>query len=187
MSAKEGRASHSFGGDWTQTKLQILSKYLKAYNVALDGKPFPGAPFRRAFIDAFAGTGYRSVASDAQDDPFRPTIPELDVADTVRLLDGSARMALNVEPRFDMYIFIERNKARCDELRRLRDEYSDRAESILICPGEANEEILNLCRKNWTHHRAVMFLDPYGIRPSFETQQIAPCTCFVLQWLIQTG
>ncbi|HPV04668.1 MAG TPA: three-Cys-motif partner protein TcmP [Myxococcota bacterium] len=108
--------SHSFGGDWTLTKLQILSKYLKAYNVALDGKPSLDRPFRRAFIDAFAGTGYRSVGADLPEDTFRPSIPELEIVDTVRLLDGSARMALMVEPRFDKYIFIEKDRDRCNEL-----------------------------------------------------------------------
>ncbi|HSN87955.1 MAG TPA: three-Cys-motif partner protein TcmP, partial [Thermoanaerobaculia bacterium] len=49
----EGPA-HRFGGDWTATKLEILRRYLEAYTTALKNQPF-----RTAYIDAFAGTGYR--------------------------------------------------------------------------------------------------------------------------------
>ena len=43
-----------FGGRWTEEKLEILRKYLQAYNTALKNQPF-----KRVYIDAFAGTGYR--------------------------------------------------------------------------------------------------------------------------------
>jgi three-Cys-motif partner protein len=43
-----------FGGSWTEKKLEILKKYLDAYNTALKNQPF-----KRVYIDAFAGTGYR--------------------------------------------------------------------------------------------------------------------------------
>jgi three-Cys-motif partner protein len=49
---KEGPA-HRFGGDWTATKLEILKGYLGAYTIALKDQPF-----KTAYIDAFAGTGY---------------------------------------------------------------------------------------------------------------------------------
>lgn len=184
MSTKMSSVSHSFGGDWTLTKLQILSKYLKAYNVALDGKPSLDRPFRRAFIDAFAGTGYRSVGADLPEDTFRPSIPELEIVDTVRLLDGSARMALMVEPRFDKYIFIEKNRDRCNELSALRTEFPDRAASIQIYEGDANEEIQKLCRANWAHHRAVMFLDPYGLQVDWKTIEAIAATKAIDLWIL---
>ena len=43
---------HSFGGPWTQEKLEILSRYLDAYTTALKNQPF-----RLIYIDAFAGPG----------------------------------------------------------------------------------------------------------------------------------
>lgn len=60
---------HSFGGDWTELKLKILQGYLKAYLTALKKQPFD-----LIYIDAFAGTGYRSASSaqasdELEDDP----------------------------------------------------------------------------------------------------------------------
>ena len=52
-------ADHRFGGDWTTKKLQILGGYLSAYTTALKKQNF-----RTGYIDAFAGSGYRTP-SDA--------------------------------------------------------------------------------------------------------------------------
>ena len=52
---------HRFGGDWTQAKLDVLKDYLAAYTKALKDKPTAALPFRKAYIDAFAGTGTRAA------------------------------------------------------------------------------------------------------------------------------
>jgi hypothetical protein len=49
---------HAFGGDWTTTKLDVLTKYLASYTTALRDKPFT-----KGYIDAFAGSGYRGRAA----------------------------------------------------------------------------------------------------------------------------
>ena len=42
----------TFGGSWTQEKLNILSGYLEAYTTALKSQPF-----QLIYVDAFAGEG----------------------------------------------------------------------------------------------------------------------------------
>jgi hypothetical protein len=57
MAGRKSRASssgHRFGGDWTETKLRLLSDYLSAYATALKNQPFA-----KIYVDAFAGTRYR--------------------------------------------------------------------------------------------------------------------------------
>ncbi|EQD32438.1 hypothetical protein B2A_13568, partial [mine drainage metagenome] len=49
--------AHRFGGDWTTAKLDVLAKYLASYTTALKDKPSKERPFRKGYIDAFAGTG----------------------------------------------------------------------------------------------------------------------------------
>ena len=44
-----------------------LEGYLHAYTTALKDKPTADRPFRKAFIDAFAGTGYREIRRDDGD------------------------------------------------------------------------------------------------------------------------
>jgi len=58
---KSGGKGHQFGGDWTTRKLEVLAGYRQSYTTALKDKPSAAKPFRKAFIDAFAGTGYRDI------------------------------------------------------------------------------------------------------------------------------
>lgn len=48
---------HSFGGPWTMVKLELLERYLAFFNTALQHRPSAERPFKRIYIDAFAGTG----------------------------------------------------------------------------------------------------------------------------------
>lgn len=176
-SAKGGKA-HAFGGDWTSRKLDILTKYLAAYTTALKDQPF-----RKAYIDAFAGTGYRT-RRDEQSPSRGPLFPDLAEPAPQALLDGSARMALQVTPRFDRYLFIESNPARCAQLETLKDEFPDLADDIKIYPADANAEIQKLCGMNWKSRRAVLFLDPYGMQVEWPTIAAVASTKAIDMWLL---
>ena len=182
----EGKG-HQFGGDWTTRKLEILADYLQAYTTALKDKPSAARPFRKAFIDAFAGTGYRDAR---RDDQLSATpsllLPDLAEQEPQGLLDGSARLALQTEPSFDRYIFIERNPARCEQLEALRAEFPDRADRIDIQQGDANERIQALCAANmdWSSRRAVLFLDPYGMQVEWKTIEAVASTKAIDLWLL---
>lgn len=178
----KGKA-HSFGGDWTSTKLGVLEKYLTAYTTALKDKPSTDRPFRKAYIDAFAGTGYRSMRRD-EDTPENFLFPDLAAAAPQKLLDGSARLALKTHPRFDRYIFIERNAERCAQLDSLKSEFPDLAADIRVEQGEANEEIRKICDKDWRSHRAVLFLDPYGMQVEWQTIEAIAKTAAIDLWLL---
>jgi three-Cys-motif partner protein len=178
----QGKA-HRFGGDWTSTKLAILEKYLAAYTTALKDKPTPDRPFRKAYIDAFAGTGYRTMRRD-EESSANLLFPDLADAAPQQLLDGSARLALKIHPRFDRYIFIERSAERCAELASLKDEFPDLAVDIRIEQGEANLEIQKICQKDWRSHRAVMFLDPYGMQVEWQTIEAIAKTGAIDLWLL---
>jgi len=171
----EGPA-HRFGGDWTTTKLDILRRYLESYTTALKNQPF-----KKGYIDAFAGTGYRTTRAGDQEGLLFP-----DLADEApqKLLEGSARMALGVEPRFDRYVFIEKAPGRCHQLRALKDEFPDLREDIRIEQGDANKVLQRLCAKNWAEHRAVLFLDPYGLAVEWATIKKIAETGAIDLWLL---
>lgn len=88
------RGEHSFGGDWTTLKLEILADYLHAYTTALKN-----TRFKKAFVDAFAGTGYRIARREAMESDSTQALllPDLAEAAPQDLLDGSARIALRTE------------------------------------------------------------------------------------------
>ena len=178
---------HRFGGRWTDTKLGVLKRYLKAYNQALKNQPSAAQPFKRAYIDAFAGSGYRSPAGASQ--AAAPgqgglDFPDLAEEEPQTLLDGSARMSLQVEPPFDRYLFIDRNPGRCAALEALKEEFPQRASAISVRQGEANAVIRDLCQKNWRSHRAVLFLDPYGMQVEWSTLQAVAKTEAIDLWLL---
>jgi three-Cys-motif partner protein len=173
--------SHKFGGNWTTTKLDVVAEYLAAYTIALKN-----TPFRKAYIDAFAGTGYRDVKPEREVDSSSqsPPFPDLAEQEPQDLLEGSAVRALKTVPRFDSYVFIERSPARCKQLERLRSQFSHLANAIQIREGEANLEIQALCSKNWSSHRAVLFLDPYGMQVEWKTIDAIANTKAIDLWVL---
>lgn len=171
-----GRA-HRFGGDWTTTKLDVLGKYLHAYTTALKDQPFV-----KAYIDAFAGTGYRTMREE--EDPTTLSFPDFAQPGSQELLEGSALIALKTQPRFQRYIFIERDAARCRQLESLRSEFASLSDDISVKCGEANEEIQKLCAKTWSKRRAVLFLDPYGMQVEWQTIESIAKTGAIDLWLL---
>jgi three-Cys-motif partner protein len=170
----EGQA-HRFGGDWTATKLGILRSYLEAYVQVLKKQPY-----RTAYIDAFAGTGYRTLQQTDVEGTL--LFPDLAQEAPQGLLEGSARMALKVDPPFDSYIFVEKSRERCDQLEGLKAEFLGR--EIRIQQGDANEVIQALCKKRWSQHRAVLFLDPYGMEVEWATIEKIAGTKAIDLWLL---
>jgi three-Cys-motif partner protein len=177
------RRVHRFGGDWTSSKLDVLANYLASYTTALKDKPSAGRPFRKAYIDAFAGTGYRAERGDqaGTDELLFPDLAE-DAAQ--RFLDGSARLALKTNPRFDCYIFIERNHDRCGQLEGLKQEFPALAADVTVLEGDANVKLQSLCEKDWRLNRAVLFLDPYGMQVEWKTIEAVAATKAIDLWVL---
>jgi three-Cys-motif partner protein len=169
--------AHRFGGDWTTSKLEILGEYLKGYTTALKKQPF-----RTAYIDAFAGTGYRSLAEEGPATTL--LFPDLAADAPQALLDGSARIALKTTPRFDKYLFIERSAERCRELEALREKFPELAADIDVRRSDANAEIRALCAKDWSSRRAVLFLDPYGTQVEWTTIEAVAATKAIDLWIL---
>ncbi len=116
--------------------MEVLSKYLAAYTTALQNQPFV-----TGYIDAIAGTGYRSTRVREQEPSSELLFPDLANVESQALLDGSARLALLVDPPFDRYVFIERSRQRCDMLEALKDEFPEREDRISVRTDEANRAI----------------------------------------------
>lgn len=112
--------SHDFGGDWTDEKLERVRKYLAAYTKIMDSNSKKYG-FRFAYIDAFAGTGYRDLRQETS--PGELMFPELAEQESQSFLEGSARIALQIRPRFHKYIFIEKDAKRFEELQKLKEEF----------------------------------------------------------------
>ncbi len=166
---------HLFGGNWTTNKIERVRKYLAAYMQIMKNRPF-----NVAYIDAFAGTGYVNTKQKMIQTLF-PEFAESEVRDFIK---GSARTALEIQPPFNKYIFIEKNKKHFAELEKLKTDFPNLAERIKPINADANDYIIDLCNKNWTNNRAVMFLDPYGMQVNWKTIEAIARTQAIDLWIL---
>jgi len=171
--------SQDFGGDWTDEKLERVRKYLAAYTTIMSKQPF-----RFAYIDAFAGTGYRDLRQETSSGELM--FPELAEQESQHFLEGSARIALQIRPGFHKYIFIEKDGRRFEELKKLRDEFPSVQDDIILVNADANSYLQeDLCEnRNWQNHRAVLFLDPYGMQVEWKTIEAIAHTQAIDLWIL---
>jgi three-Cys-motif partner protein len=153
MAEQRSPADHQFGSHSTDLKLSMIEGYLQYFTTALRQK------FRTLiYIDAFAGTGVRTIRHDAQPaDWLSEGAPE-----RIERRRGSAQIALDVVPGFDELVFIDAKPAHYQALCSLRDANPGRR--ITALQGDANERIAEvLSTRLWSGVRGVIFLDPYGM------------------------
>ncbi len=175
-------APHEFGGDWTSEKLETVRKYLVAYTTIFTKNP--RAKFLRTiYVDAFAGTGYRANARFKTNAV--PLTPELIEPDRDAFLKGSTRIALEVEPSFTRYLFIEQNPEYVRELNNLKGEFPKKASQIEVVQEEANNYLMRwAARTDWKLWRAVVFLDPYGMQVEWSSIEALAKTEAVDLWIL---
>lgn len=167
-------SDHEFGGVSTDLKLSMVKGYLSAFTTALRGK------FSELwYIDAFAGTGERTVRLDAAPSGlFDEETPE-----RVERRRGSAQLAIDARPNFHRLIFMDQKPQHCEALRALASAHPDR--KIDVLQGDANEEIRSLVsERSWASTRAVMFLDPYGMSVEWDTLKAISATKAIDVWYL---
>jgi three-Cys-motif partner protein len=168
-----------FGGDWTQQKLQVLSKYLRAYRKIFE-KNERARCFQVSYVDAFAGTGV--IPRPEIEGAFVELLPSLSEAEC-EFRKGSVRRALEIEPPFHQYVFVERDRTKCEELSVLQLEFPERR--IDVVNDDANDALLKWCREMDTRRqRAVVFLDPFGASVEWRVIEAIAKTRAVDLWIL---
>jgi len=136
-------------GYWSEVKLSILEEYAKPYNQILHSKRLT-----TVYIDAFAGAGHHLAKGSGA------------------LVKGSPTRALTVEPPFDMLHFVDLNRARIAELKRL----STGRTNVTVHEGDANlvlpRDVFPLVRYD-QYRRGLCILDPYGLHLDWNLIQAA--------------
>ncbi len=162
-----------FGGTHTDTKLDNLSKYLKAYSTALKNQDLV-----LIYFDAFAGAG--GVQIGASDAALLAGVDEYSP-----FIKGSAERALQFGTAFDKYIFVDKNESNVRSLQTLKNNHSEIKDRISVRRGDANEELAKFCREtDWQKCRAVVFLDPYGNQVKWKTIELIAQTKAIDLWYL---
>lgn len=169
---------HSFGGDWTEQKLAVVEKYLRAWLKIFHSNPRANW-YEKIYVDAFAGTGFRTEDSDAEDEDLFPDVQ----APEKRLLTGSCIRALNIDPGFDQYILVEKNRARAAALRDHVSDFVKNGKNVQVRNKDANL-FLESWECDWKKSRCVMFIDPYGMQLNWRSLEKIAATNAVDLWLL---
>ena len=144
-------------GSWSVKKLDLLRNYLITYIKIMTSEKVKSWCKSRHYVDAFAGATYHVDK------------------ESYELIEGSPRIALNLEPGFDTYSFIDMNRRRIeDSIEPLRDAYPTKSKSIFTHCGDCNQILTETILPQFSGtkfcpQRGFMFLDPYGINLDWGT------------------
>lgn len=175
---------HTFGGEWTEDKLECLGKYLSAYRKIFAQNKY-ARRYRTWYVDAFAGTGSRAVR-DTPDLPESLFEGSYKDAESQSYRDGSAIKALGLESPFDKYFFIEKSKARLKELElKIGKRHHKLLARCEFSSEDANKSLRDWSKKrDWKNERAVVFLDPYGMQVEWSTLRTLAATKAIDLWYL---
>jgi len=138
-------------GYWSEVKLDIIKEYAKAYSTILNAKDVIQ---RHLYIDGFAGAGVHISKR------------------TKEFVLGSPLNALNVEPPFTEFHFIDLDGGKADTLRKLCVDYPN----VHVYEGDCNDLLLKKIfplAKYSDYRRGLYLLDPYGLHLNWEVVQTA--------------
>lgn len=149
--SKIGTEGEDIIGRWSEEKLDLLAQYLEAYSVIMNKQK---QTWLRDYyyIDAFSG----SVRPRAKDEE--------------RYINGSPIRALQTEPKFDGYWFVDVNPQRVERVEKLREDFPNQI--IQTYQGNCNDILCNEIIPKIPYSskkRAFVFLDPYGLQVDWET------------------
>lgn len=174
----------SFGGDWTEQKLDALRAYLNEY-MKIFTKNLWARHYRTVYFDGFAGYGQRVLPHRSRSEEGSLFSEETDIRSIDRYRAGSPRIALEISPPFGRYIFNDTDPSAAESLSRLRADYPLLADRIEVSSLDANEALLSFCAKtDWSVTRAVVFLDPYGMQVNWATIEQIALTEAIDMWLL---
>lgn len=149
-----------FGGAHTQQKLNAVAAYLQAYVTVMKKQRF-----KLSYVDGFAGSGASQAASAEEE----AQLLEAHLYDSEAIVEGSPIRALNIDPPFDRYVFVDANPENVASLHALPKQYQGK--NIIIRDGDANAHLQSFAGllENDPAERAVVFLDPFGLSVRWET------------------
>lgn len=138
-------------GYWSEVKLDIIKEYAKAYSIIMNAQHNIQ---RHLYIDGFAGAGVHISKRRKE------------------YVLGSPLNALNVEPPFKEFHFIDLHGGRASTLRKLCGDYPN----VKVYEGDCNDLLLKKIfplAKYSDYRRALCLLDPYGLHLDWEVVRTA--------------
>ena len=176
----------SWGGQWTEDKLDAFEKYVKAYLTIMNSYR-DKYNWKLIYFDGFAGSGSRIQPTDDNKAANRLfTEYNISEEDTYK---GAAERVLNIAQRgFDSYYFIDKDKDSSNKLKQKLSKYED-LKDLNFINSDANEELYKLADRmhNNKSISSLVLLDPFGMQVDWASIENLKGTRTDLWILIPTG
>ena len=142
-------------GIWSEVKLAIIKEYASAYAKIMEAQRRERVrSLRWIYVDAYAGPGYHLSKTSGE------------------LVEGSPLIALNIDPPFHEYHFIDTEPRRAKQLRELAGDRED----VFIYSEDCNTVLLREVFPRAAYgdyRRALCLLDPYNIDLAWQVIEAA--------------
>lgn len=168
----------------TGVKLDIIREYISMYQKTVGEMTWA----RTHYIDAFAGSGQIPLANQNNEGTLWADGADDKNSELAQsFIKGSTQIALEIEPAFAQYTFIEKDKLKSEELGELLKDHPI-ADRVEIRNGDANIEVRSICSTMASKDRAVVFLDPFGSQVEWKTiEAIAKTQAMDMWYLFPAG
>lgn len=143
---------NNFGGDWTESKIEILVEYAKAY-LSIMNIYANKYNWKLLYFDGFAGSGFIEKGND----------------ENRKVIIGATKRILDIEnPRpFDRYYFVEKEMGIAEELiKKVISNYDNKI--INVANSDCNDKIQSmgnfLKSKKGKYYKVLAYIDPCGMQ-----------------------
>jgi len=181
---------NSWGGSWTEQKLDAFEKYVNAYLTIMNANR-DKYDWKLVYFDGFAGSGSREEEKQKQPNDYSLSLfEELEVnSDELSPYQGAAERVLNIKQKgFDYYYFIDISASSSEKLKeKLTPIRNNRI--FVFRDSDANNEVkklANAMRQN-KKLKSLVFLDPFGMQVNWDSIKQLEGTGTDLWILIPTG
>lgn len=159
----------TFGGKWTELKLNAFIAYVKAY-LTIMNKAKVNYNWETIYFDGFAGSG-ENMRSNILEESFFDF--DQDLIEDISIYKGSVKKILELEEPFifDYYYFIDNNKSNIDDVDRTKKSVQHiKRDRIIVRKGDCNDELRKLSHAlNNKKYTTLIFLDPFGMQVNWDS------------------
>ena len=185
-----GEPTSSWGGSWTEEKLDAFEKYVNAY-LTIMNKYRDQYQWKLIYFDGFAGSGSRNEETLTEDNQVLMNLMEEHQISSEELTpyQGAAERVLNIKRRgFDYYYFVDIDKKSNDALAAKLDPLRN-GKKLEFRPNNANDEVAKLAAAMHYNNKlkSLVLLDPFGMQLDWTSIEKLKDTGTDLWILIPTG
>lgn len=181
---------HSWGGTWTEDKLDAFEKYVKAY-LTIMNKYRDSCGWKLIYFDGFAGSGTRKEEIDGDIELEKNLFNANYIIDEEKdSYKGAAERVLKIDIRgFDFYYFIDKDKNSNDKLKEKLNNYKNDTRKLEFRVNDANIELRKLSNAMLQQPNlgSMVLLDPFGMQIDWDSIKLLKDTRTDIWILVPTG